>query len=847
MAGSLAARVGLAERRAAAAPLQWRPQRQHLRQRQWQGLVTHALASPQQALAPLHMKGGLAAPPQPHLSLGGRGSSSSHQAGRRSLVARNSGGFAPDPLVNLGNDFLTFLIATVLVVPVFKSAKQSPVLGYLFAGLVLGQLGLFRNLEEVEKLSELGVLFLLFEMGLELSIDRLRALASFAFGMGTLQMLICTVAFTVLGLPPGDAYFSQFLENVLHATPALAELRTVDEAIVIGAALSLSSSAFVLQLLRERGELDSRFGQATLGILLLQDIATVPFLVLLPLVEGSNAALLEGQDTISLVQQLGPTALKTLGGLGIVLLGGRLFMRRVFELVAEARSEETFIALVLLTVTGASLLTQRLGFSDTLGAFVAGVLLSETNFKTQVEADIQPFRGILLGLFFVTTGSSLDVGLLVQEWPLVLALLAGLLSLKITVISALGPLFGLTRAESVRTGFVLSQGGEFAFVLLALANQLEVLPAELNRLLIIVVVLSMALTPLLTEVGKQFGGKLGAGTGQAALLSSEGYNQQDPVIICGFGGVGQTVANMLESPALGRPLPYVAFDNNVGRVQAAQEAGFNVLFGDGTRKAVLQAAGIDKPRAIAVGYTARQKAVSAVEALHETYPGVPIYVRALDMQHAAMLRGAGATEVVVAEAEAGLVVGGHLARELGVPNRAILGLTSILRAEMSAFTSQLALSLAASSEAPSETAWIFKFDQGKAPAFTDDPISPDVPLMLDGNTPLGSSLLSSLISTLSSSGTVDEDEAARLLGSGQVQDDTKAGLYPPFSLTNDMVSMLDSRDMTESDDEQAVEGAAPVSDGSIDCPVPWDNMVSGDSDGEEAAKQQAASKRSSRG
>ncbi|KAL4424973.1 hypothetical protein ABPG77_002858 [Micractinium sp. CCAP 211/92] len=668
-----------------------------------------------------------------------------------------------DPLVNLGTDFLTFLIATVLVVPVFKSAKQSPVLGYLFAGLVLGQLGLFRNLEEVEKLSELGVLFLLFEMGLELSIDRLRALARFAFGMGTLQMLICTLAFAGLGLPPGGSWFSAFLENVLHAPASLANLRTVDEAVVIGAALALSSSAFVLQLLRERAELDTRFGQATLGILLLQDIATVPFLVLLPLIEGNNTALLEGQDTMSLLQELGPTAAKTIGGLAAVLLGGRFLMRRVFELVAAARSEETFIALCLLSVTGASLLTQRMGFSDTLGAFAAGVLLSETNFKTQIEADIQPFRGILLGLFFVTTGSSLDVSLLLQQWPLVLTLLAGLLALKITVITALGPLFGLSKAESVRTGFLLSQGGEFAFVLLALANQLNVLPAELNRLLIIVVVLSMALTPLLAEAGKQLAKKL-VDQDPDALYSSEGYNMEEPIVVCGFGGVGQTVANILASPALGRPLPYIAFDNNPARVQAAQEAGFNVLFGDGSRKKVLHAAGVERPKAIAVGYTARQRAVTAVEALHEAYPGVPIYVRALDLQHAAALKEAGASTVIVSETEAGLAVGSQLARGLGVPARTVSSLASVMRRELDARAAELAAA-GADPAADGPAVPIFKFDQTKAPAPSDDPISSDSAMAAElGGLSAGGGLLSTLISTLESVGTMNSVDGSSTEG-----------------------------------------------------------------------------------
>ena len=242
-------------------------------------------------------------------------------------------------------------------------------------------------------------------------------------------------------------------------------IRSVDEAIVIGAALSLSSSAFVLQLLAEKGELPTRFGSATLGILLLQDIAVVPLLVVLPILETGDFT------DESVFPTLAAAGLKALLGLGILLLAGRLLLRRFFEVVAESRSPEAFVALCLLTVTGTSLLTQKLGFSDSLGAFLAGALLAETNYRTQVEADIRPFRGLLLGLFFVTTGTSIDFNLLTKEWPNIFALLAGLITIKTAIITALGPRVGLTMAESVRTGLLLSQGGEFAFVVFSLANQ----------------------------------------------------------------------------------------------------------------------------------------------------------------------------------------------------------------------------------------------------------------------------------------------------------------------------------------------------------------------------------------
>ncbi|KAK9841217.1 hypothetical protein WJX74_002016 [Apatococcus lobatus] len=615
-----------------------------------------------------------------------------------------------------GLDFLTFLAATVLVIPIFKSVKASPVLGFLFSGLILEKLGLFRNIEQVQKLSELGVLFLLFEMGLELSLDRLKGLAKYAFGLGTAQVALTTLAFTLFALPVGNGLGTQILVKVFHANPQLAAIRTLDEAIVIGAALSLSSSAFVLQLLSERGELTTKFGSATLGILLLQDIAVVPFLVLLPVIETTD---LEGQSTATLLTLFVPTALQTLGSLALLLLGGRLILRRVFELVAESRSDETFVALCLLTVTGASLLTQRLGFSDTLGAFIAGVLLAETNYRTQVEADIRPFRGMLLGLFFVTTGSSLDLQLFFQQWPIVIALTGGLIATKIGIIGTTAQAFGLSKAEAIRTGFMLSQGGEFAFVLLSLANELKILPMELNRLLIIVVVLSMALTPALAEAGKRFAeaAEGDEASGDLTLSGGEPKDQKDvrPVVICGFGEIGQTVANMLESPfaiSLERgKVPYVAFDMSPHRLEAARAAGFNVMYGDATRPQVLRAAGIEYPRAIAVVFSARQGSVNAVKHLHEAFPDVHIFARAIDLNHASELRQAGATTVTTSEQEAGLGLGASLLGDLGANENSLNFLTKALRKQITNHVGEMATEAQSRSpdeqNAPAEQVFVF--------------------------------------------------------------------------------------------------------------------------------------------
>ncbi|KAK9286202.1 hypothetical protein L1049_014586 [Liquidambar formosana] len=590
---------------------------------------------------------------------------------------------AVDVINDLGMDTLTFLAVTVMVVPAFKFIRASPILGFFFAGVVLNQFGWIRNLVDVKVLSEWGILFLLFEMGLELSLARLKALAKYAFGMGLTQVVLSTLAFTAFELPPNGAIGTKILEFLFHSRPDLVNIRSIDEAIVIGAALSLSSSAFVLQLIAEKGELPTRFGSATLGILLLQDIAVVPLLVVLPVLESQN--LVEESVWPMLVKE----SLKALGGLGLLSLGGKYLLRRVFEVVAEARSSEAFVALCLLTVAGTSLLTQKLGFSDTLGAFLAGALLAETNFRTQIEADIRPFRGLLLGLFFVTTGTSIDMQLLFREWPNVLSLLAGLIVIKTLIITAIGPRVGLTIQESVRIGLLLSQGGEFGFVVFSLANRLGVLPLELNKLLIIVVVLSMALTPLLNEVGRRASDfideKIDAEDKAAEMVN---FDASEPVVILGFGQMGQVLANFLSAPLASGVdgdvvgWPCVAFDIDPSVVKASRKLGFPVLYGDGSRTAVLQSAGISSPKAVMVMYTGKNRTTEAVQRIRLAFPAVPIYARAQDLKHLLELKKAGATDAILENAETSLQLGSKLLKGLGVMSDDVTFLSQLVRDSM---------------------------------------------------------------------------------------------------------------------------------------------------------------------
>ncbi|KAF6261239.1 Sodium/hydrogen exchanger family-domain-containing protein [Scenedesmus sp. NREL 46B-D3] len=628
---------------------------------------------------------------------------------------------------------------------------------------------MLKDLKDMETLSELGVLFLLYEQGLELSLDRLKglelfldrlkvgpggahggvwgccvvvavggrgsevslraaadgsavgvqynqgggsavavrggggvtqgcehlanrpevlargagALSKYAFGMGSLQVILSTLLFTAVALPVGSGLGTWFLEAVCHAPPSLVSIRTVDEAVVIAAALSMSSSAFVLQLLSERGEAPTRVGSATLGILLFQDIAVVPFLVLLPLIESNGG--MEGTTPSTLLQGVagfgyaGPTAATSLLGLGALLVGGRVVLRRIFEgaagclqIIAESRSNEAFVALCLLTVGGSGLLTKMLGLSDTLGAFIAGVLLAETSFRTQLicrmpltcawrvvtafcRGDIRPFRGLLIGLFFMSVGGSINMGVLRDNWDVIAWMLAGLVSLKAGVNIALGPLFGLSKSESIRTGFLLSQGGEFAFVLLSLACQLKLLPEELNQILIITVVFSMALTPALAELGSRLGAAVEAAEGSTSSMDEAPppmLEGDDPVVILGFGPQGQMLANMLASPLAqsgNKPRHYIGFDlDHAASAPAGAPAS--------TCEAAVCHRGVPQPR---------ETALKAVEGLRAEYRGVPIYACAQNFRHAAELRAAGADKLCIVNSEAGLNLGAQLMSDMG--------------------------------------------------------------------------------------------------------------------------------------------------------------------------------------
>ncbi|MEE8547869.1 MAG: monovalent cation:proton antiporter-2 (CPA2) family protein, partial [Alphaproteobacteria bacterium] len=512
-------------------------------------------------------------------------------------------------------DVLIFLVAAMIVVSLFRPMRASPVLGYLVAGALIGPygLGIITDVEATQGLAKLGVVFLLFTVGLEFSFARLKVMRLNVFGLGTAQLVAC-------GLALGAVAWILGLE--------------VKVSILIGAALALSSTAMVLQLINERGEMASHAGRISLAILLLQDLAVVPLLVLVPLL---------GQEQATVLTALGLAAFKAVVALAVILVLGRLLVEPLFRAIAAHRSPELLAGLSLLVVLGLSWATEQAGLSLILGAFLAGLLLAETEFRHQVEADILPFRGILIGLFFMTVGMKMDLRLTLDEALALFAVVAGIIVVKTVIIAAVCRLFGHSTGFSLHQGLLLSQGGEFAFILFGLASSFAVLPPEAGQILILAVAVTMALTPLLAVLGKRLADAMEHDDwGGIARLAEEATDVQNHVLVAGFGRVGQTVARLLTA----HQIPYIALDLAPRQVAQGRRRGLAVYYGDASQRNVLQAAGADRARAAAITMNDPRAAARAVALLRQSYPDLEIFVRARDHRHGAELQKAGATAIV---------------------------------------------------------------------------------------------------------------------------------------------------------------------------------------------------------
>lgn len=540
---------------------------------------------------------------------------------------------------------LILLGSTVVAVALFRMLRLPPLLAYLFVGVSVGPhgQGWIPATEQTRALAEFGVVFLMFTIGLEFSLAQLKAMRRLVFGLGGAQVVLTALA--VLGL-------------------CLAWGMDWRAGLALGGIIAMSSTAIVSKLLAERVELHSAHGRQTMGVLLFQDLAVVPFLVLIP-------ALAKGGD--GLLAALGAAMLKATIALALILYFGQKLMRPWFHAIARRKMRELFMLNVLLVTLGLAYLTQQADLSLALGAFLAGMLISETEYRYQVEADIQPFRDVLLGLFFITIGMQLDLGLLVQHAAWVALLLLGLLFGKLTVVFVLARAFGCNTGDALRTGLTLAQAGEFGFVLLVEAAHLPALSPGVLQAVLAAMLLSMALAPLIMHYREAIVEKLVAGEwmSQAARLHDiavKSFSVQGHVIVCGYGRSGQNLARFLER----EQIPLIALDLDPARVKLAAAAGESVVYGDAARREVLAAAGIARARAVVVTYADVPSALRVIAAVQALNPQVPVIVRTVDDAELAKLLQAGAAEVVPEVLEGSLMLASHALILLGVPLARVL-------------------------------------------------------------------------------------------------------------------------------------------------------------------------------
>ncbi|OJW51766.1 MAG: hypothetical protein BGO67_05475 [Alphaproteobacteria bacterium 41-28] len=513
-------------------------------------------------------------------------------------------------------NILGFLLAAVMVVFLFRRMKASPTLGYLVAGMLVGPhaLRIVTDPTETHFLGEIGVLFLLFTLGLDIPLQRLQALKSYVLGLGITQVVVTGSIFTFIGLWAG---------------------LPKEAALLVGGALSLSSTAVVLQVLHDRKELATRFGRVSFAILLFQDLAVVLLLILTTTLgtKGANIFL-----------ELSYATLKAAVVLVFIIGLGRLVFRPFYRAVATGGNAELFMATTFLVVLGTAFITEIAGLSRELGAFLAGILLAETEYRHQIEAEIQPFRGLLLGVFFMSVGMALNFVAFIKVFSIVLIILFFMLLLKALLIFLLSRINGLKISTSMRVSLLLAGGGEFVFVIFSPAIAQKFLPPGFVDTLFLVVILSMALTPFLAMLGKWWADRLHTHENRIdpRMETEEVKELQNHVIIAGFGRVGQMLADILAS----RLIPFVALDIDLHRVTEGRAKGYPVFYGDARRREVLKSIGVERAKVVVITLNEINPSVRTVMMLRRHFPDIPICVRVKDHKHQAKLMGSGARLVV---------------------------------------------------------------------------------------------------------------------------------------------------------------------------------------------------------
>ena len=538
---------------------------------------------------------------------------------------------------------IILLGTAVFIVAIFKRLRLSSVLGYLIAGAAIGDHGLkIVTYDQTKLLGELGVVFLLFAIGLELSFKRLKAMRRYVFGLGSLQVL--TTAIVIAGamvLIDGNS----------------------SAAIITGGGLALSSTALVMQVIEENRSQSTQIGRVSLAILLLQDLAVVPLLVIVPLLAGNNKA--------SLAAALGIALLKAVTALLTIFIVGRVFLRPVFSFISSEsnNASELPIAMTLLIVLSAAWATETFGLSLALGAFVAGVLVAETEFRLQAEESIYPFKSLFLGLFFMTVGMNIDALAMYAKISHILTLSMALIGIKTLIITAFCILFGFNKGVAFYSGLLLSQGGEFGFILFSLGKDSGVLEESTADILLLVVTFTMALTPLLAALGQKIAEKVDKGLGKTPtqMIELGARDLTNHIIIAGLGNTGKMVARVLEAEGIS----YVILDLDDDRVKEELSNGLPVFKGDVSQADTLKALGTERACAIILTINNQVTIKKSLKTISGNYQDIPVVVKLKNLKNAREFYDLGATTIIPESYETGLQIGGIVLKNIGISEQEI--------------------------------------------------------------------------------------------------------------------------------------------------------------------------------
>ncbi len=535
--------------------------------------------------------------------------------------------------ISIGSLYLQTLMilgGAIIAAPLFKRMGLGTVLGYLAAGVIIGPIARFiTDGEELLHFSELGVVFLLFIIGLDLKPSRLWSLRHAIFGLGLAQVALCAVTLAFLGV-------------YVAGLP-------VPAAIIVGCGFALSSTAFAMQILEDKGETSQKYGQKAFAILLFQDLAIVPILALIP-------ALSPGENSQSAANFHVAAAL---GAIIILIIAGRYLLNPMFRIIGNTGAREVMIAAALFVVLGSAALMEAAGLSMAMGAFIAGVLLADSSYRHELAADVEPFRGIFLGLFFVAVGLSLNLVVILDNWLMILLSVPVIIVTKIAIIYLLCRIFRTSHNDAVKVAFLLPQGGEFAFVLFSTASAAAVITDALASELIAAITISMALTPLCVTIGN----RLLTNTKQEDGMEENFEGAGSDVLMIGFSRYGQIASQIL----LAGGSDVTVIDNSANKIRAAGRFGFRIYFGDGQRKDVLEMAGIRKAKLVAICTEKKEITDRIVDLIQTEFPDVKLYVRSFDREHTLQLRAKGVDYELRETFESGLLFGRKTLEALGMP------------------------------------------------------------------------------------------------------------------------------------------------------------------------------------